>query len=240
MGIEVSVHFRVVKRKVKESYYELDQPADQIRAYVFDVVRAEVPKKTLNEIFVVKEELASAIKNSLEATMGKYGFEIIATPVTDISPDKDVKHALNQKQVQYNLRAGREEKALADKMVQICNAEAQAEEIRIRAQAEADAKYHAGEGLSRQRMAIVDGLSESVRHFQQSNTSVDAKEVMDLIMLTQYFDMMQHIGTSKNGTNTIFIPHNPSAVGDLAGQLRQGFLEAESGNKTIKNKEETH
>jgi len=223
--IEVSVHYRVVKDKVKESYYELSLPKDQIRAYVFDVVRAEVPKKTLDEIFEDKEELALAVKDSLCKTMSTYGYQIVATPVTDIAPDREVKHALNQKQVQKNLRAGMEEKAMADKMVQICNAEARAEEIRIHAQAEADAKFHAGEGLSRQRQAIVDGLAESVKHFKLCNDEVDAKEVMDLIMLTQYFDMMQTIGTSKTGTNTIFIPHNPAAVGDLASQLRQGFLE---------------
>merc|ERR1712146_63782 len=208
-------------------YYTLSEPEAQIRAYVHDVVRAEVPKKTLDEIFVVKEELSFAIMNQLRATMEKYGFKIEATPVTDIDPDRNVKAALNEKTRCMRLKEAAEETAQGNKIVQVLEAQAQAEEIRIRAAAEADAKHQAGMGLSRQRQAIIDGLSESVRHFRQGVPEADSKAVMDVILLTQYFDMMQAVGTSKNrGTNTMFIPHNPSNVADLTSQIRQGFMES--------------
>jgi regulator of protease activity HflC (stomatin/prohibitin superfamily) len=230
--ITVSVHYRIVKEHVDRAYYEMSNPVEQIRAYVFDVVRSEVPKKTLDEIFIVKEELAAAIKVSLKNTMEKYGFEIMATPVTDIDPDHTVKHALNEKTRQLNLKLAMQEKAEADKMVAILTAEGLAETTRIQAQADADAKHAAGQGLSRQRLAIVDGLAQSVKDFQEGVADVSSKDVMDLIMITQYFDMMHHIGTSKSkGTNTIFIPHSPGAVSDIASQLRNGFLEAKAGSE---------
>lgn len=230
--ITVSIHYRIVKDAVGKAYYEMSNPVDQIRAYVFDVVRAEVPKKTLDEIFVVKEELAGAIKVALEKTMSNYGFQIMATPVTDIDPDPAVKIALNERTRQLNLKFAAQEKAEADKIVAIFHAEGKAETTRIQAAAEADAKHAQGQGLSRQRQAIVEGLAQSVKDFQEGVTDVNSKDVMDLIMITQYFDMMHSIGCSPTkGTNTIFIPHSPSSVGDVASQLRQGFMEAKAASE---------
>jgi len=229
VNITISIHYRIVKDAVDRAYYEMSDPVGQIRAYVYDVVRAEVPKKTLDEIFIVKEELAAAIKVQLQNTMEEYGFQICATPVTDIDPDNNVKHALNEKTRQLNLKLAMQEKAEAEKIVAIKTAEGRAETTRIQALAEADAKHAAGQGLSRQRQAIVDGLAESVKCFKEGVTDVNSKDVMDLIMITQYFDMMNSIGTTQNkGTNTIFIPHNPSNVSDIASQLRQGMMEGKA------------
>lgn len=238
--ITVSIHYRIVKDRVDRAYYEMSNPVDQIRAYVFDVVRAEVPKKTLDEVFVVKEELAGAIKVALQRTMTEYGFEIIATPVTDIDPDHTVKVALNERTRQLNLKLAMQEKAEADKMVAILKAEGLAETTRIQASADADAKHAAGQGLSRQRQAIIDGLANSVRDFQEGVSDVSSKDVMDLIMITQYFDMMHNIGCAPNkGTNTIFIPHSPGAVTEIAGQIRQGFLEGKAASASAPEKNVT-
>jgi len=230
--ITVSIHYRIVKDAVDKAYYEMSDPVGQIRAYVYDVVRSEVPKKTLDEIFVLKEELAGAIKIALESTMTAYGFQIMATPVTDIDPDHTVKVALNERTRQLNLKFAMQEKAESEKIVAIFAAEGRAETTRIQALAEADAKHAQGQGLSRQRQAIVEGLAQSVKDFQEGVADVCSKDVMDLIMITQYFDMMHNIGCSPNkGTNTIFIPHNPGAVADIAGQLRQGFLEGKAASE---------
>merc|ERR1712079_978208 len=128
---------------------------------------------------------------------------------------------------QKNLKAAMTEKAQADAIVQIELARAGAEEIRIRSEADAHAKHQSGLGLSMQRKAIVDGLTESVNIFQEGVAGVDAKTVMDLIMVTQYFDMMEKIGCSENrGTNTLFVPSGPGQVHDFASQLRNSCLEA--------------
>jgi len=217
--IETSVQYKVTKPE--ESYYQLDDSKAQIKAFVFDVIRAEVPKLTLDQVFQDKESLSASVKAELSEVLGNYGFMIIATPVTDIDPDANVKRSLNQMNEQKNIKEAMREKAEADAIVLIKNAEAEGAEMRIFAEADAEAKYQAGLGLSRQRKAIVDGLSESVQLFQEGVKGVDAKAVMDLIMITQYFDMMEKVGTSKTkGTNTLFIPNGPGEVHNFAQQLR--------------------
>lgn len=222
--VEVCVQYKVVD-PVK-SYYEMQDPVNQIKAYVFDVIRSEVPQLNLDDVFLEKEKLSAAVKGQLTEELGAYGFEIIHTPVTDLDPDNQVKRSLNEMMTQKNLKAAMKEKAEADAIVQIELAKASAEEIRIKSEADAHAKHQSGLGLSMQRKAIVDGLTESVNIFQEGVDGIDARTVMDLIMITQYFDMMEKIGCSENrGTNTLFVPSGPGAVADFNSQLRQNILE---------------
>lgn len=225
--VDVCVQYKV--ENAEACFYRMDQPRKQITAYVFDVIRAEVPKLTLDEVFTEKTQLSEAVRTQLEADMKNYGIEIVKTPVTDIDPDRNVKQSLNQMNTQKNLKEAAKEKAEAAFIVQVKEAEATGAEIRIKAEADAEAKYQAGIGLSRQRQAIVDGLSESVQIFQKGVEGVDAQTIMDLIMITQYFDMMEKIGCSETrGTNTLFIPNGPGEVNNLTQQLRQGMLEAQA------------
>jgi len=231
--VEVNVQFKVVDPK--KSFYELDDPIRQIRSYVFDVIRSEVPQLDLDQVFLEKEKLSAAVKAQLTEELGSYGYEIVHTPVTDLDPDAKVKHSLNEMMTQKNLKAAMKEKAEADAIVQIELANAAAQEIRIRAEADAHAKHQSGLGLSMQREAIVDGLTKSVNLFQEGVSGVDARTVMDLIMVTQYFDMMEKIGCStKRGTNTLFVPSGPGAVHDFSQQLRQGVLEGGAANTSSK------
>lgn len=220
--VEVSVQYRVTD--AQNCFYTLDEPEKQIEAYVFDVIRAEVPKQDLNQVFEKKEQLSEAVKHELSETMSAYGIEICNTPVTNIDPDHKVKHSLNQIVTNKNLKLAMSEKADADAIVVKKLATAHGQKMIITAEADAEAKYQSGMGLSRQRKAIVDGLSESVQLFQEGVPGVDAKTVMDLIMITQYFDMMEKIGCSPSrGTNTLFIPNNVGEVHNLAQQLRGDF-----------------
>lgn len=227
--VDVCVQYRV--KNAQDYHYKLDSPNKQITAYVFDVIRAEVPKLTLDLLFLEKTQLSHAVKDQLDHDMTKYGVEIINTPVTDIDPDKNVKKSLNEMNTQKNLKMAMTEKAEADAIVQIKRAEATGAEMRIKAEADAEAKYQAGLGLSRQRKAIVDGLAESVQIFQEGVPGVNPQTVMDLIMITQYFDMMEKIGCAETrGTNTLFIPNNPGQVRSIQEQLRQGMLEAQNAS----------
>jgi len=134
-----------------------------------------------------------------------------------------------------NLKEAMREKAESDAIVKIKNAEAGGQEMRIKAEADAEAKYQAGLGLSRQRKAIVDGLSESVQLFQEGVPGVNAKTVMDLIMITQYFDMMEKIGCTENkATNALFTPSNGmGGMGDFASSIRQSMMEANASRTRI-------
>ncbi|XP_057838036.1 hypersensitive-induced response protein 2 isoform X3 [Cryptomeria japonica] len=111
------------------------------------------------------------------------------------------------------LRAATTEKAEAEKCVQIKQAES-----------EAESKYLSGLGMARQRQAIVDGLRDSVLAFTSNVPGINAKDVTDLILVTQYFDTMTEIGASSK-SSSVFIPHGPGAVRDIAKQISDGLLQ---------------
>lgn len=227
VSIMVSVQFRVKRGLEKEAFYELYNPTSQIESYVFDSLRAEVPQFTLDDIFVVKDKLSSAVQSTVKEAMTSFGYEIIATPITDIDPDSNVKHAMNEMNKQTRLKRAAEERGEGEKILRIKTAEAKAAEIRIQAEAESDASELAGQGLSRQRQAIVDGLQKSVAAFTSEVKGTDPSTVMNMIMVTQYFDALKDIG-SNNKSSTVFIPTSPATVGDLATQIRQGLMEGNS------------
>jgi len=227
---EVCVQYKVIDPE--KSFYQMQDPINQIKAYVFDVIRSEVPQLDLDQVFLEKEQLSAAVKAQLTEELGEYGFQIVHTPVTDLDPDDGVKRSLNEILTQKNMKAAMTEKAQADAIVLVQRAKASAEEIRIKAEADAHAKHQSGLGLSLQRKAIVDGLTESVNIFQEGVDGVDARTVMDLIMITQYFDMMEKIGCSeKRGTNALFVPGGTGAMADTGAQIRQGILEAQQAKR---------
>merc|ERR550514_148758 len=145
--------------------------------------------------------------------MTEFGYAIIQTLVTDIAPDQKVKIAMNEINAAQRLRMAAQDKAEAEKIMVVKQAEADAE-----------AKYLAGTGIARQRQAIVNGLRESVMHFQADVKDIQSKDVMDMMMMTQYFDALREIGATSKG-NTVFVPHSPGAVGDVSNQIRMGFLQ---------------
>lgn len=213
----------------KDAFYKLTNPKHQIESYVFDSLRAEVPKFTLDDIFVVKDKLSSAVKETVENSMTDFGYEILATPVTDIDPDAGVKQAMNETNRMKRLKKAAEDKGEAEKILKIKTAEAKAAEIRIEAEASADASELSGQGLSRQRQAIIEGLQKSVASFTEHVDGADAKAVMEMIMMTQYFDVMRDIGGNSKAT-TVFVPAGPNASSNLSNQIRLGMMEASAAN----------
>ncbi len=210
----VSVQYYVLKDKVYDAFYKLDDPVNQIKAFVFDVVRARVPKIKLDDVFEKKDEIAGAVKSELSQVMDDFGYGIVKTLVTDIDPDAKVKTAMNEINAAQRLRVAATEKGEAEKIIQVKAAEADAE-----------AKALSGKGIADQRRAIVEGLRESVGEFQRTIEGTTASDVMNLILMTQYFDTLKDLGNASK-TNTILIPHSPGAVGDLATQLRDSVITA--------------
>lgn len=216
--INISVQFQIVRDNLYDAFYKLTDSRAQILSYVFDEVRAQVPKISLDEVFLAKEEIALAIKAELTKSMSGFGFQIIQTLITDIEPAPKVKAAMNEINAAQRLRLAAYE-------------ESEAEKIRVvkAAEADAEAKYLAGQGIARQRQAIMSGLRESVQSFQSEVTEVGSRDVLSLMLLTQYFDAIKEIGTSGRAS-TIFVPSAPGAVSDLATQIRDGVLQGEAAN----------
>ena len=213
VNVVISVQYQVVLEKAFDAFYKLANPEIQIQAYVFDVVRSELPKMELDESFSNKEQLANEVKHHLDETMMSFGYSIIKALVTDISPDARVKMSMNEINASRRLREAAKEKAEADKIVQGKAAEADAE-----------SKYLSGVGVARQRQAIVGGLQDSIIEFSGEIAGTTPKDVMDLLLLTQYFDMLKDVGSSGSGGKTLFLPHAPSAVGDLQDSLKNGLM----------------
>eukprot|EP01041_Mallomonas_annulata_P007257 gene7257-14800_t len=204
--------WQVVDTKVPSAYYKLTDHRSQIRNYVFDVIRSTVPRLELDEAFESKDSVAHAVKNQLSTLMSEYGYEILVALVTDISPDPTVKHAMNEINASMRLREAAKEKAEAEKILQVKSAEADAE-----------SKYLSGLGVARQRKAICDGLKDTVSEFSSQVPGASPTDVMDLLLLTQYFDMMKDVGGKRKSNSAIFIPHGPHAIQDLREQLSASF-----------------
>ncbi|CAD5189567.1 hypersensitive-induced response protein-like protein 1 [Musa acuminata AAA Group] len=218
VNVVASVQYHALAEKASDAFYKLSNTRSQIQAYVFDVIRASVPKLNLDDAFEQKNDIAKAVENELEKAMSAYGYEIVQTLIVDIEPDVHVKRAMNEINAAARLRVAANEKAEAEKIIQI-----------KRAEGEAEAKYLSGLGIARQRQAIVDGLRDSVLGFSVNVPGTTAKDVMDMVLITQYFDTMKEIG-AQSKSSAVFIPHGPGSVRDVADQIRDGLLQASTHN----------
>ncbi|KAL1360768.1 hypothetical protein HN51_006148 [Arachis hypogaea] len=214
VNVVASVQYRALADKASDAFYRLTNTKEQIQSYVFDVIRASVPKLELDAVFEQKNDIARAVEDELEKAMSAYGYEIVQTLIVDIEPDVHVKRAMNEINAAARLRLAANEKAEAEKILQIKKAEG-----------EAESKYLSGLGIARQRQAIVDGLRDSVLEFSENVPGTTAKDIMDMVLVTQYFDTMKEIGASSK-SSAVFIPHGPGAVRDVAEQIRDGLLQA--------------
>lgn len=208
--LKISVQFQVRNDKVYDAFYMLQNPHDQITSYVFDVVRAEVPKMKLDDVFERKDDIAIAVKTELNDAMVGYGYDIIKTLVTDIDPDVQVKAAMNR------INAAEREKVAAEY-------EAEAERIKIvaKARAEAESKRLQGQGIADQRREIARGLEESVDVL--NNVGINSQEASALIVVTQHYDTLQSIGEETN-TNLILLPNSPQAGSDMLNDMIASFV----------------
>jgi regulator of protease activity HflC (stomatin/prohibitin superfamily) len=210
--LTVSVQYFVKPEKVYEAFYKLDNPNMQITSFVFDVVRAWVPRMKLDDVFEKKDEIADAIKSELAHTMDQFGYDFVKALVTDIDPDPKVKLAMNEINAGQRLRVAASEKGEADRILKVKAAEA-----------EAQSKALQGKGIADQRKAIVEGLRESVAVFQDSVPGASPQDVMNLVLMTQYFDTLKEIGATAK-SNTLVVPHSPGVLSDLTGQIRDALL----------------
>jgi regulator of protease activity HflC (stomatin/prohibitin superfamily) len=210
--VVVSVQYYVLPDKVYEAYYKLSHPESQIMSFVFDVVRARVPRIKLDDVFEKKDEIADTVKLELTHVMDDFGYGIVKALVTDIDPDKKVKEAMNEINAAQRLRVAATERGEAERILKVKSAEA-----------EAQSKALQGKGIADQRKAIIDGLRESVDDFQKGVPGATAHDVMNLVLMTQYFDTLKEIGAS-NRSSTLFVSHSPGSIADIATQMRDVLM----------------
>lgn len=210
----IAVQYYVIPDRVREAFYRLSNPVMQIESYVFDEVRSAVPGMKLDEVFQEKDTIAKAVSEGLSETMTQYGYGIVRALVNDIDPDAKVKTAMNEINAAQRLRKAAEERGEAERILKV-----------KQAQGEAESKILQGKGIAGQRKAIVDGLRESVEEFQKGVPGATSNDVMQLVLMTQYFDTLKDIGLASRAT-TILMPHTPGALTDLSEQVRSSIMTA--------------
>jgi regulator of protease activity HflC (stomatin/prohibitin superfamily) len=216
----VTIQYRVLESEVYKAFYELSMPEHQLQSYVFNNVRAQIPKYDLDALFTAKENISKTLKDELEAEMNEFGYTIVQTLITDIEPDGTVKRAMNDINAAQRLRAAATDKAEAEKISVVKAAEADAESKRL-----------SGVGLAEQRKAIIFGLHESMKMFADQ-TEIGQVEVMELLLMNQYFDTLKEM-TANHKANTIFVPHPQDGNGGHGYEIRDGLLQASLATKKI-------
>ena len=210
--VTASVQYRVLPEKIYDAFYTLNDPEQQIQAFVFDVIRSRVPKIKLDDVFAKKDDIADSVREELKEVMNEFGYDIIKTLVTDIMPDSKVKAAMNEINESQRLRIAAMERGEAEKILKVKQAEA-----------EAESKVLQGQGMAGQRKAIIEGLKESLTDFQDQIPDSKTQDIMSLILMAQYFDTLKEMGLSGK-MNTIIIPHSPSSLNDLSNQIREAIM----------------
>ena len=220
VALKVSVQFIIIKEKVFDAYYRLENPREQINAYVFDVVRAEVPKMKLDDVFIKKDDIAIAIKSEIEEAMSNYGYGIIKALVTDIDPDAEVKRSMN------HINTAERQKLATEY-------EAEAERIRIvaRAKAEAESKRLQGQGIADQRREIARGLEESVEVLNK--VGINSQEASALIVVTQHYDTLQSMGENSN-SNLVLLPNSPASGSNMLSEMVTSFTASQMLGEKMK------
>lgn len=213
----VSVQYFVVEteEQIQKSFYKFDNPHRQIQSYVFDSIRSEVPKLSLDDVFSEKDKIAIAVKQELHETIKDFGYNILKTLVTDIDPDAKVKASMNEINAAKRMKEAAKEYAQAEKIKVVAAAEAEAESKKLQ-----------GEGIANQRIAIANGLKQSVEEVKGAmEDTVTSQEVMNMLFLTQHYETVSKLGES--GVNTIFVPYSPNSVGDLQTQIQSSLIAAD-------------
>lgn len=209
---KVAVQHAVKKESVELAMYQLSDIQGQIDSYVSDVVRSYLPVMTLDEAFEKKDDVSHAVEKKLSEEMDAFGLEIRKALVTEISPDASVVASMNEINKQKRLRDAALMAAEADKIKHVKAAEAAAHAAQLQ-----------GEGIARQRKAIIDGLRDSITH--GTSEKLSTQQISELLLITQYFETLRDVA-ANNKSSTVFLNHSAGSVADVASEIRSGLLQA--------------
>ncbi len=208
------VQYSVIPEQSADAFYKLQAPEQQISAFVLNVVRGEVAKMQLRDVFEHQDTIGTAVNQQLSISMTEFGFLIRNALVNEVRPAEEVVTAMNRVQASENEKTAAKLQGEAAKFKTVLHAEAEAEAKRLQ-----------GEGIAAQREAIVRGLSVSVESLRTAMPTADPQTLMNLVLINQYFDAMRDISTGDKA-KVIFVPSGPGAYRDISDQLFQSFVNA--------------
>src|ERR1700728_3607908 len=210
--IPVSIQYKIMPESVEAAFYKVTDPVKQIESMVYNVVLGHVPKMKLDDTFLNQADIASDLRDNLDASMKEYGYSIVKVLISDIVPDQQVKAAMNDINAAQREREATVSRAETNKLLLVKQAEAEAESKRLQ-----------GEGIANQRKAIITGLKDSVEDFAKTVPGSTPQDVMQLVLMTQYFDTLKEIAANDH-SNTILIPHTPNTLTDIYSQIRNAII----------------
>ena len=212
--VVASTQFRVAPEAVATAYYELQDPAGQLRSYMEDALRSAIPALTLDDAFARKDDVAADVQKTVGTEMSRFGFTVVKTLITAIDPSPQVKNAMD------SINAAQREKEATRQ-----RAEAQRIQIETQAAAEAEKTRLQGEGQANYRREIANGIVDQIKSLQA--VGMDITDVNNVVLFNQYLDVMRSLSESQN-TKTVVLPAStPGGYSDLYSQITQALATAD-------------
>ena len=211
--VVASTQFRVNPNDVATAYYELRDPAGQLRSYMEDALRSAIPALSLDDAFARKDDVAFDVQKTVGAEMSRFGFTVVKTLITAIDPSPQVKNAMD------SINAAHREKEETRQ-----RAEAQRIQIETQAAADAEKTRLQGEGQANYRREIANGIVDQIKSLQAVGMNIN--DVNNVVLFNQYLDVMRSLSESNN-TKTVVLPAStPGGYQDLYEQVTKAMLTA--------------
>lgn len=211
--VVASTQFRVNPNDVATAYYELRDPAGQLRSYMEDALRSAIPALSLDDAFARKDDVAFDVQKTVGAEMSRFGFTVVKTLITAIDPSPQVKNAMD------SINAAQREKEATRQ-----RAEAQRIQIETQAAADAEKTRLQGEGQANYRREIANGIVDQIKSLQAVGMNIN--DVNNVVLSNQYLDVMRSLSESNN-TKTVVLPAStPGGYQDLYEQVTKAMLTA--------------
>lgn len=204
--MNIATQYRVNEQSIKDAYYKLMNPGEQIKAYIEDALRSAVPKLTLDDVFEKKDEIALEVQKTVAEEMQTYGYIIVKTLITKVEPDAEVKQSMNEINAAQRKQDASQMLANANKIQVVTAAEAEAEKDRLH-----------GVGIAEQRKAIVDGLAQQITEIKKLGVALDEEQIMAILLTNQYLDTLNQF--AAGGNSTIFLPSGAEGAESLRTQI---------------------
>ncbi|KFJ06839.1 SPFH domain/Band 7 family protein [Bifidobacterium thermophilum] len=211
--VVASTQFRVAPEAVATAYYELQDPAGQLRSYMEDALRSAIPALTLDDAFARKDDVAADVQKTVGTEMSRFGFTVVKTLITAIDPSPQVKNAMD------SINAAQREKEATRQ-----RAEAQRIQIETQAAAEAEKTRLQGEGQANYRREIANGIVDQIKSLQAVGMNI--ADVNNVVLFNQYLDVMRSLSESRNAKTVVLPASTPGGYQDLYEQVTKAMLTA--------------
>lgn len=195
LTIPWALQFKVIASKVKEAYYELDEPRRQMKSYIVNTIRGKASDLTMQQLFQSNEGLELAANEALTKSFDEYGYEIVNVLVDDPQPSKELKTAFDKVIASKREKEAASNEAEAIRVKMVGEAEAEGESLKIKARA-----------FKEFRKEIAEGNSDAIKAFLTDieDGKLNSKDVLNFFEGVDLRDAIRD--ASKNKGSLVVVP----------------------------------